>query len=667
MTPALAAPAQLSSGAVEAAPALGSVASDAFDRTLSGALGTADRGGAWSAAGGVAAVGAGKATLRMSARGSSPMAALTAVRIADVDLTATIELDKPQTGGGTYVSLVSRRVEGTGDYRLKLRFQSNKTIAASLVRVLGAAETTIASAPVSKIYVPGSQLQVRVRARGTSPTSLQAKVWPTGDSEPSRWLMSATDVAAGLQVPGGLGFGAYLSASATNAPMTLAVADLRAETFVTTITDGPSVTAAAHSTSSPSYSLATNVAGATYECRVDAADWHSCASPAKAGPVADGAHEFSVRAVDSEGFRAASASRRFTVDTRAPETTLIAGPEQGTVETARSAGFTFSSNEQASFQCQLDGAAWSACASSSVFGPLPYGVHTLSVRAIDEAGNVDTTPVSRTWTVVSGVPGEVKPTADNTGVPAGTKLTPYWGNLTITKPGTVIDALDVHGFVTIKAPNVTIRRSLIRGGVATGNLGLVTNTTTTATGFVIEDSTLYPDHPSVWLDAIKGSNYTARRIEASGTVDTAKVHGDNVRIESSYFHDTAYYASDPNQRGGPTHNDGVQVLGGDNITVIGNNIAIPVTQNAAIQVTQDYRAVTRLTITKNWLDGGSCTVNTNNKPLASMTGVALTSNRFGRTHKYVDCAVLSQPGVTLTASGNVWDDNGLAARLRLNG
>jgi len=83
--------------------------------------------------------------------------------------------------------------------------------------------------------------------------------------------------------------------------------------------------------------------------------------------------------------------------------------------------------------------------------------------------------------------------------------------------------------------------------------------------------------------------------------------------------------------------------------------------------TQDYAPVTHTTITQNWLDGAGCTVNTNNKPLPTMTGVTLTTNRFGRNHRYVDCAVLSQPGVTLTTSGNVWDDTGLPARLRLNG
>ena len=37
------------------------------------------------------------------------------------------------------------------------------------------------------------------------------------------------------------------------------------------------------------------------------------------------------------------------------------------------------------------------------------------------------------------------------------------GDLTITAPG-VYDGLDISGYVVIKAPNVTLRRCIVRGG-----------------------------------------------------------------------------------------------------------------------------------------------------------------------------------------------------------
>src|SRR5690242_11944876 len=55
-----------------------------------------------------------------------------------------------------------------------------------------------------------------------------------------------------------------------------------------------------------------------------------------------------------------------------------------------------------------------------------------------------------------------RPGPGNTGVPAGTTLTRHDGNLVITKAGAVYDRLDIHGFVIVKAPDVTIRRSVIR-------------------------------------------------------------------------------------------------------------------------------------------------------------------------------------------------------------
>ncbi len=266
---------------------------------------------------------------------------------------------------------------------------------------------------------------------------------------------------------------------------------------------------------------------------------------------------------------------------------------------------------------------------------------------------------------VPPAPGLVKPGPGNTGVPAGTKLTPVYGNMRLTTPGATYDALDIHGFVVVAAPNVTITRSIVRGGVATANQGLITNYDPAATNFVIEDSELVPEHPSVWIDAIKGQNYTARRINAHGTNDAVKVHGDNVRVESSWLHDLVYRLEDPNLGNTPTHNDGVQVLGGKNIRIIGNTITGG--HNAGLQVTQDYSATTDLQFNRNWVDGGGCSVNLAHKKLASMTGITVTQNRFGRNTRIADCAIISSAATVLSASGNVWDDNGQPVRIRNGG
>src|SRR3954469_806070 len=261
--------------------------------------------------------------------------------------------------------------------------------------------------------------------------------------------------------------------------------------------------------------------------------------------------------------------------------------------------------------------------------------------------------------------GGGRPGPGNTGVPGGTNLTRYDGDLVITKPGAVYDALDVHGFVIVKAPDVTIRRSIIRGGRTTRNTGLVMVTDPNARNFILDSSELVPQFPSVHLNAVKGWNYTLRRVNAHGTVDIAEIYGDNVRIENSWLHGNTPYANDPNQHGGPSHDDGIQVQGGHHIRIVGNTITGA--SNAALMITQNVSDVSDLTFSGNWVDGGACSVNANATPRPSMSGLTVTGNRFGRTTRIADCSVLSSRTTQLVAEGNVWDDSGLAVRIRRNG
>jgi Tol biopolymer transport system component len=85
-------------------------------------------------------------------------------------------------------------------------------------------------------------------------------------------------------------------------------------------------------------------------------------------------------------------------DSTPPMTTLTAGPDGPT--TNASPDFTFAASELGStLQCRVDTGAYIACASPYRPLPLADGEHTFAVRAIDPAGNVDATPVSRTFVV----------------------------------------------------------------------------------------------------------------------------------------------------------------------------------------------------------------------------------------------------------------------------
>jgi hypothetical protein len=98
-------------------------------------------------------------------------------------------------------------------------------------------------------------------------------------------------------------------------------------------------------------------------------------------------------------------------DTTAPETTIDSGPS-GTVS-ASSADFSFSSTEpDSTFECSLDGAAFSTCTSPKSYTGLSEGSHTFQVKATDSAGNTDASPAERTWTVATARTASITSTAD---------------------------------------------------------------------------------------------------------------------------------------------------------------------------------------------------------------------------------------------------------------
>lgn len=240
------------------------------------------------------------------------------------------------------------------------------------------------------------------------------------------------------------------------------------------------------------------------------------------------------------------------------------------------------------------------------------------------------------------------PSASTTGPRAGSSLKRHDGDITVATPGTVLENLDIHGFVTIKAANVTIRNSIVRGGRAKGyTLGLITNYG--YPGLVIEDTYIEPEFRSVQFDGIKGNNFTARRVHIVGGVDNIKIHsGGNVTIQNSLLEKTDYYTSDPLQGGRPTHNDSIQILDGKNIVITNNTIRGA--QNFAVLGGAQHGDIT-MRIVGNYLDGGHCTVKLQVASNWSNTAT-VSNNTFGPNRKVQSCPFTAYPAVKLTESGN---------------
>ena len=178
----------------------------------------------------------------------------------------------------------------------------------------------------------------------------------------------------------------------------------------TSITSGPTGTI---SQTSASFGFDSSESGGSFKCKLDAGTWESCTSPKALSSLSEGEHTFSVQAIDAAGNADASpATRTFRVsnaDTVAPETTLEAsGPSTLTADPTPT--FTFSSEAGASFECRVAAAAWADCSSPHTTESLADGSHTFDVRARDAAGNTDTTPATRTFTVDSSAPTARPPT-----------------------------------------------------------------------------------------------------------------------------------------------------------------------------------------------------------------------------------------------------------------
>ncbi|MCA9676072.1 MAG: hypothetical protein KC464_13620 [Myxococcales bacterium] len=152
------------------------------------------------------------------------------------------------------------------------------------------------------------------------------------------------------------------------------------------------------SSADPSFEFSSTDGSATFECDLDGGGFAACLSPHAYTGLAEGAHTFSVRAVDGAGNVGVEATLAWTIDTVAPDTTITGNPTDP--ETTGDASFTFTSDDvAATFECQLDGGGYAACASPQPYTGLLDGSHTFDVRAVDAAGNVDASPATYTWTV----------------------------------------------------------------------------------------------------------------------------------------------------------------------------------------------------------------------------------------------------------------------------
>lgn len=113
--------------------------------------------------------------------------------------------------------------------------------------------------------------------------------------------------------------------------------------------------------------------------------------------VADGPATITATASDPTGNTTTTAPRAVIVDNHLPKTTIGSAPNERVA--SRSATFEFSAGEPSTFECSLDGAPFTVCASPASYIDLGEGGHSFAVAAIDTAGNREGTPAAYAWIV----------------------------------------------------------------------------------------------------------------------------------------------------------------------------------------------------------------------------------------------------------------------------
>jgi hypothetical protein len=138
------------------------------------------------------------------------------------------------------------------------------------------------------------------------------------------------------------------------------------------------------------------------QCQVDGGDWKPCSGSLPLTGLADGAHSLVTRFVDPAGNAGPTTSPvNWTVDTQAPVTPVAArGGTPDASTTLTSATFNVTGEQNATYECSLDGADPAPCTIPLALTDLDAGDHTMAIHQIDQAGNVSP-DFTWNWTVVA--------------------------------------------------------------------------------------------------------------------------------------------------------------------------------------------------------------------------------------------------------------------------
>src|SRR3954471_11133590 len=198
----------------------------------------------------------------------------------------------------------------------------------------------------------------------------------------------------------------------------IAVSDtLAAARFVVHISYGPYPEFSARPTgrinpltSVPIFRFVSPTPGSGFRCRLDGEAFADCGPAAWAGDrsFADGTtHTFEATATAAGETFAFPARATFTIDQSPPDTTITSHTREPSAVHETFFVHSSENHQTQSFVCSIDGAAPLTCGGASFdTGDGDFVVHvpcrrehTIALRALDEAGNLDASPARASWTI----------------------------------------------------------------------------------------------------------------------------------------------------------------------------------------------------------------------------------------------------------------------------
>jgi hypothetical protein len=194
----------------------------------------------------------------------------------------------------------------------------------------------------------------------------------------------------------------------------------------------------------PSFGFSDSSPGVSFQCSLDGASFTSCTSPQSYSGLVDGQHSFQVVAMDSGGDLSVPSTYTWSVDTAAPVETISSEPANPS--SSSNASFSFTAGETVTFQCSLDGAAFSSCTSPQSYSGLADGGHTFQVMATDDAGNTATSTYS--WTVDTTPPV----TTITSSPPSATNTSSASFSFSANEPSSFQCSLDGAAFSSCTSP-----------------------------------------------------------------------------------------------------------------------------------------------------------------------------------------------------------------------